>query len=157
MFFYIVCKYSHGLLNFLPFTVAGRTLGSWFRIPLEAWLCVSVVLLCVVDRDLTRGPTPLPPSKESYKCRNSFWKLTRTLSLVKLERWATVHAETKIQYMCILCTFSELYCSELQDSLLTEMVGRCSTPIIVLLQQPIHNLKLIQLCSSSGTRKPSSY
>jgi hypothetical protein len=27
---------------------AARTLGSWIRVPLEAWMCVRVFLCCVV-------------------------------------------------------------------------------------------------------------
>jgi len=40
---------------------ATRTLGSWVRIPLEAWMCVRVFLCCVVlcvARGLALGRSP---------------------------------------------------------------------------------------------------
>jgi hypothetical protein len=39
-------QWSHGLRHVLSSTA--RTLGSWVRIPLEAWMCVRVFLCCVV-------------------------------------------------------------------------------------------------------------
>jgi hypothetical protein len=44
-----------------------RTLGSWVRIPLEAWMSMCVYSVCVrlcVGSDLRRAD---PPSKESYR------------------------------------------------------------------------------------------
>jgi hypothetical protein len=44
----LVCRsqWPHGLRHVL--SSAARTLGSWVRIPLEAWMCVRIFLCCVV-------------------------------------------------------------------------------------------------------------
>jgi hypothetical protein len=59
-------QWSHGLRHEL--SSAARTLGSWVRIPLEAWMSVCIysvfVLFCMWVAALRQAD---PPSKESYK------------------------------------------------------------------------------------------
>jgi hypothetical protein len=57
-------EWPHGLRHEL--SSLARTLGSWVRIPVEAWMSVFAFILCVlcIGRDLA---TADPLSKGSYR------------------------------------------------------------------------------------------